>query len=86
MAASQRASAALDVSRRTRQSWVHGAVPRVQSAKHLKQYLWAIVGALLVTWLLAYASISYQDAAHNPTVYHYKYKVCPAPTQGFSGR
>lgn len=44
----------------------------------LTQYLWAVAAAIVVTWVLTYASISYVNAEHNPTVYHYKYKTCPA--------
>lgn len=45
-----------------------------------RDFLWAVAAALVVTWVLAYASISYQNAEHNQTVYHYKFKVCPSPT------
>lgn len=48
----------------------------------LTKYLWAVAAAIVLTWVLSYASISYENAAHNPTVYHYKYKTCPAPTPG----
>lgn len=49
-------------------------------------FLWAVAAAIILTWILAYASISYQNAMHNPVIYHYKYKVCPAPTGGTGGR
>lgn len=45
----------------------------------LQRALWTVAFALVFYWLISYAAISLVNAEHNPTVYHYKYKVCPTP-------